>query len=159
MYVVIGATGNTGRVITERLLTEGQRVRAIARNPEHLKPLAAKGAEPFVADVTDTDALTKAFTGTDAVYAMIPPNLATSDVRAYQDKVVSAIAGALEKAGVKHSVALSSFGADKPDKTGPVVGLQKRRSTRSPALTCCTCVPVTLWRTRWHRWESSRPSA
>lgn len=125
MYVIIGATGNTGKVITERLLAEGQKVRALARNPEHLRPLAAKGAEPFMADVTDSAALTKAFTGADAVYAMIPPNVAAPDVLAYQDKVVSSIAGALEKTGMKHAVALSSIGADKPDKTGPVVGLHR----------------------------------
>jgi uncharacterized protein YbjT (DUF2867 family) len=123
MYVVTGATGNTGRVITERLLAEGQKIRAIGRNPEHLKPLAAQGAEPFVADVTNAAALTRAFTGADAVYAMIPPNVAAQDVHAYEDSVVAVIAAALEKAGVRHAVTLSSIGADKPDKTGPVVGL------------------------------------
>src|SRR5260370_20484976 len=123
MYVVIGATGHTGRVVAERLLAEGQKVRALSRNPEHLKPLAAKGAEPFVAAVTEGAAVTKAFTAAEAVYAMIPPNLAAPDVRAYEDKVVASIAAALEKTGVKHAVALSSFGADKPDKTGPVLGL------------------------------------
>jgi uncharacterized protein YbjT (DUF2867 family) len=131
MYAVTGATGNTGKVITERLLAEGQEVRAVGRNPEHLKPLAAKGAEPFVADVTNAAALTRAFTGADAVYAMIPPNVAAPDVRAYEDRVVSAIGGALEKAKacVKHAVTLSSIGADKPDKTGPVVGLHHLEET------------------------------
>jgi len=39
--------------------------------------------------------------------------------------VGGAIAKALENAGVKHAVTLSSFGADKPDKTGPIVGLHE----------------------------------
>ena len=34
-----------------------------------------------------------------------------------------ALAAAIEKSGVKYAVVLSSVGADKPDKTGPVVGL------------------------------------
>jgi len=33
-------------------------------------------------------------------------------------KVTESIAKALEKGGVTHAVTLSSFGADKPDKTG-----------------------------------------
>ena len=33
------------------------------------------------------------------------------------------LAAAITKNGVKHAVALSSFGADKPDRTGPVLGL------------------------------------
>jgi uncharacterized protein YbjT (DUF2867 family) len=123
MYVVTGATGNTGKVVAERLLADGKQVRVVGRNAERLQPLTAKGAEPFVADVTDATALTKAFSGADAVYAMIPPNVAITDVRGYQDQVVSAIAEGLQETGVKHVVALSSFGADKPDKTGPVLGL------------------------------------
>ena len=125
MYVVTGATGNTGKVVAERLLAQGKKVRTLSRSAEHLQALAAKGAEPFVADVSDAAALTKAFTGAEGVYAMVPPNVVTSDVRGYQDRVTDAIAGALEnaKAGIKHAVTLSSFGADKPDKTGPVVGL------------------------------------
>jgi uncharacterized protein YbjT (DUF2867 family) len=123
MYVVIGATGNTGKVVAERLLAKGESVRVMGRSAERLQPLVAKGAEPFVADVTDAAALTKAFTGADAVYAMVPPNVAISDVGSYQARVVAAIAEALQKSGVKHVVALSSFGADKPDRTGPVLGL------------------------------------
>jgi hypothetical protein len=37
--------------------------------------------------------------------------------------VGEAVATAIEKSGIKHAVVLSSVGADKPDKTGPVVGL------------------------------------
>jgi uncharacterized protein YbjT (DUF2867 family) len=54
---------------------------------------------------------------------MIPPNLTSNDVRAYQERVSDAIAGAVRKAGVKHVVSLSSVGADKASGTGPVVGL------------------------------------
>jgi uncharacterized protein YbjT (DUF2867 family) len=123
MYVVTGATGNTGKVAAERLLAGGKKVRVVGRSAERLQTLAAKGAESFVADITDAGALTKAFSGAEAVYAMIPPNVAITDVRGYQEQVASAIAEALQKTGVKHVVALSSIGADKPDKTGPVVGL------------------------------------
>ena len=129
MHVVIGATGNTGKVVTERLLAQGKRVRAIARHADRLQALATKGAEPFAADVTDSQALTRAFTGAEAAYAMIPPNIAADDVRAYSDQVIASIAGAIVKAGVKHAVVLSSFGADKPEKTGPVVGLHKLEET------------------------------
>lgn len=123
MYVVTGATGHTGKVAAERLLADGKKVRVVGRSAERLQPFAAKGAEPFVADVTDAAALTKAFSRAEAVYAMIPPNVSITDVRGYQDQVVSAITDALQKSGVKHVVTLSSFGADKLDKTGPVVGL------------------------------------
>ncbi len=125
MYVVTCATGNTGKVVADRLLAQGKKVRALSRSAEHLQALATRGVEPFVADLTDASALTKAFTGAEGVYAVVPPNIATSDVHGYQNQVVNALASALEKAGVKLAVALSSFGADKPDKTGPVAGLHQ----------------------------------
>lgn len=125
MYVVTGATGNTGRVIANRLLDAGKKVRVIGRNADRLKAFTARGAEPFVADVTDQAALSKAFTGAEAVYAMIPPDIANPDPRAYQQRVSDALAGAIKAAGVKHVVALSSIGADKASGTGPVVGLHE----------------------------------
>jgi uncharacterized protein YbjT (DUF2867 family) len=123
MYVVTGATGNTGRVVANRLLDQGKKVRVIGRNRERLQPFVARGAEAFVADLSDQTAVTQAFAGANAVYAMIPPDVASPDFRAQQGRVTAAIAAALEHAGVTHAVTLSSIGADKESGTGPVVGL------------------------------------
>ena len=123
MFVITGATGNTGRVIAEKLLAHGEKVRVIGRNSDRLAQFVKKGAEAFAADITDADALSKAFEGATAVYAMVPPDIASTDPRGYQDKVSDALARALEHAHVTHAVVLSSIGADKASKTGPVVGL------------------------------------
>jgi uncharacterized protein YbjT (DUF2867 family) len=123
MYVVTGATGNTGHIVARTLLANGRKVRAIGRSADRLRPIVAEGAEAFVADLSDKQALTKAFNGARAVYAMIPPNVTAEDVRGYQDRIVEATAFALAEAKVGYTVTLSSVGADKPAKTGPVVGL------------------------------------
>ncbi len=123
MYVITGATGNTGRVIVNGLLARGEKVRAVARNADHLKEESAKGAEAFVAQLDDSDSLARALEGAKAAYFMIPPDLRNPDYRAYQDQLVESIGKAVEKASLSHAVVLSSVGADKPDKTGPVVGL------------------------------------
>jgi uncharacterized protein YbjT (DUF2867 family) len=123
MYVVTGATGHTGSVVAKSLLKKGAKVRVIGRSVERLKGFAAEGAEPFATDFTDVGGVTKALVGATAAYVMMPPNLASPDLRAFQNRVTDAIAAALESAGVTHVVTLSSIGADKPDKTGPVVGL------------------------------------
>ena len=123
MYVVTGATGHTGHIVAKQLLANGQKVRVIGRSADRLQALAAAGAEPFVADLADKQALSKAFTGARAVYAMVPPDVTSPHYRAHQDAVVDGLAAALGAAKVPYAVTLSSFGADKPDKTGPVVGL------------------------------------
>jgi uncharacterized protein YbjT (DUF2867 family) len=71
----------------------------------------------------DVAALTKAFEGATAVYALIPPNFASSDFYAYQMNTADAIAEALEAAGVRHVVTLSSVGADLTEGGGVVQGL------------------------------------
>ena len=123
MYVVLGASGNTGHVVAKNLLARGQKVRVVGRDAARLQPLAAEGAEVFIADVTDARALTKAFHKADSAYTLIPPNLTSNDVRAFQDRVSDAIVTAVQNAGVKNVVSLSSIGADKTAGTGPVVGL------------------------------------
>jgi uncharacterized protein YbjT (DUF2867 family) len=125
MIVVTGATGNTARSAVEILLAHGQKVRVLGRSPEKLAAFAAKGAEPFVCNAIEAAPLTRAFTGADAVYAMIPANLAAENVAAYQDAVSDALAAAIRDSGVKHVVALSSIGAHLPDRTGPVTGLHR----------------------------------
>ena len=123
MYVVLGASGNTGHVVAKTLLSQGGKVRAFGRNATHLQALATEGAEIFTGDVTDAETLAKAFEGAKSAYVMIPPNAATDDYRGFQDRVSDAIASAARKAGVQNIVSLSSIGADKANGTGPVVGL------------------------------------
>jgi uncharacterized protein YbjT (DUF2867 family) len=123
MHVILGATGHTGSVIANVLLDMGKKVRVVGRDEKKLTPFVSRGAEAFAADVLDKEALCRAFDGAEAVYSLTPPNLTSSNLRAYQDQVIDTVASALETTGVKYAVTLSSFGADKPDKTGPVAAL------------------------------------
>lgn len=123
MYVVLGATGNTGSIVANTLLDHGKRVRVVGRDAKKLAPFVSRGAEAIVADATDAEALTKAFAGMEGVYAVTPPNVTSDNYRAHQDSVTEAVATAIEATGVKYVVTLSSVGADKEEKTGPVVGL------------------------------------
>jgi uncharacterized protein YbjT (DUF2867 family) len=136
MYVILGATGNTGKIVAETLLDSGQKVRVVGRSKGRLEGFTVLGADVFEANVADSAALTTAFTGARAVYALVPPNMVSPDYRAEQDAASASVAKALEASGVTHVVALSSFGADKADKTGPVAGLHvmEERFSQIPKL-------------------------
>ncbi len=125
MIAVIGASGNTGRVVAETLLAQGEKVWAIGRDTSRLASLVQKGAVSYAANVTHAAELAKAFEGAEGVYVMLPPDPAAADIRAYQSAVSDALASAIQKAKVPYALALSSIGADKPDRTGPVVGLHE----------------------------------
>lgn len=125
MYVITGATGNTGRVVAEQLLAAGKKVRGVGRSTEKLQALVAQGGEPFVADTADAASLTRAFAGCEGAYLMIPPNPSSADPLAYRTQVSDSLVAALAKTKVKHAVTLSSIGADKTEGTGPVAGLHE----------------------------------
>jgi uncharacterized protein YbjT (DUF2867 family) len=91
MYVITGATGNTGKIIASTLLEAGKEVRIIARNTEKAKELTEKGAELFQGSTNDVGFLKKAFAGASTVYAIIPMNMQAADYTAFQMEHVNAI--------------------------------------------------------------------
>jgi len=136
MHAVIGATGNTGRVVTHRLLEAGEPVRAIGRSADRLRGLANAGAESVVASCDDRAALEQALRGAQTVYAMTPPEYTAPDAAEYQRRVGEAIADAIRKTGVPHVVHLSSVGAQNRSGAGPVSGLG-RQEERLDAIPSC----------------------
>jgi len=125
MYVITGATGNTGKTIALSLLEAGKKVRIIGRDAEKAKELIEKGAELFQGSTDDVELLKKAFDGATAVYAMLPMDMQTEDYTAFQMKYATAIADALVASKVKYVVSLSSQGAHLESGTGVVLGLHK----------------------------------
>jgi uncharacterized protein YbjT (DUF2867 family) len=123
MYVITGATGNTGHVIAAALREVGKKVRVIGRDAGKLIDLTTKGAEAAVGNLNDTAFLKRAFAGATAVYAMIPANFTAPNFRAYQNEIADAMAEAVKAVGVKYVVTLSSVGAHLTEKAGVVQGL------------------------------------
>jgi len=119
MYVILGASGNTGLIIANFLLSKGEKVRVVGRDVGRLQRFVRKGAEAFTADVSDAAALTKAFSGARAAYLMLPPITSRED----QERESDAIAKAVKESGLRYAVHLSSYGAHVPQGTGPVTGL------------------------------------
>jgi uncharacterized protein YbjT (DUF2867 family) len=126
MIAVTGATGRTGRRVTEILLAKGEKVRVVGRDAKKLAPLAELGAEPFVGNVEDASYVTKAFTGVAAVYLVLPEDLSQQDLRAHQERVSDCYAAAIKNAHVRFVINLSSIGAQHAKATGPIVGLHNQ---------------------------------
>lgn len=124
MYVIMGASGNTGKPLAMALLKAGKKVRVLSRTEDKVKELKAQGAEVMVGESSDVNYLTKAFTGATAVYAMIPPNFAAADFTDYQKKFADAVVEAVKKCNVKYVVSLSSVGTHLEEHSGVVFGLR-----------------------------------
>ncbi|PIY20899.1 MAG: NAD-dependent dehydratase, partial [Deltaproteobacteria bacterium CG_4_10_14_3_um_filter_60_8] len=111
--------------MARRLLEAGKKVRAVGRTAARLEPLVKLGAEASIADIAQVDAVARALDGATAAYLMLPPNFGAEDFLGYQQSVVESMATAIQRAGVKHAVFLSSVGAHLPDGTGPITGLHR----------------------------------
>jgi uncharacterized protein YbjT (DUF2867 family) len=120
---VLGATGNTGSVAAKRLLERGEKVRAVGRDLYKLRQLVELGAESVTADAYDVAALTKAFEGAKGAYVLLPPRAKDPDLLGSGDKMSTAITEAIKASGISHVVLLSSIGAQRPNKTGPIQAL------------------------------------
>jgi len=132
MICIFGASGNTGAAAAAHLLKAGKsgksgksglKVRVVGRKREKLAALVQAGAEGCVGDIENAAFVREALAGAEAAYVLIPPNFATDDFRAYQARVVDALVGGIEAAGVRHVALLSSLGAQHAAGTGPIVGL------------------------------------
>jgi len=121
MYIVSGATGQTGSVVARTLLEKGLPVRVIVRSEEKGKSWKNLGAEVAVADVHDADALTKALTGGKVLYLMNPPNEQSEDMFVETEKVITVFQTAIENSSLEKLVVLSSVGAQHSSGTGPIV--------------------------------------
>ena len=119
VYAILGASGNTGAIISDSLLSKGKKVRVMGRDGGRLQRFVRKGAEAFTADMSDAAALTKAFGGARAAYLILPPITTRED----QEQQSDAIAKAVKESGLRYAVYLSSYGAQVPEGTGPVTGL------------------------------------
>lgn len=120
MFVVLGVTGHTGKVVAETLLARRQPVKVVVRSADQGAAWRTKGAEVALASLDDVPALTRAVQGASGLYLLIPPNYGASAWLAEQRKRVDQAAEAVKAGGVAHVVLLSSVGAQLPDGTGPI---------------------------------------
>jgi uncharacterized protein YbjT (DUF2867 family) len=129
MFVVFGASGNTGKIVASTLLAQKHAVRVVLHGEAGGSEWRDKGAEVVVADVDDRAALERALRGASGTCVLLPPAFHSTQVRTDNDRRAKNLAAAIRAAGVGHAVLLSSIGAQHADGTGPVLSLHDAEST------------------------------
>jgi uncharacterized protein YbjT (DUF2867 family) len=105
MILVTGATGTVGREVVAQLLTAGQRVRAMTRDPTKVN--LNGGVEVVQGDFNAPDTLASAVKGVERVFSLtFGPQTGIHEKN---------LARAAKASGVRHIVKLSALGGD--DKT------------------------------------------
>ena len=120
MFVVVGATGNTGSAVVETLLNRKQPVRIVVRSAEKAASWKAKGAEVAVASLEDVPSMAKALEGASGLYLLVPPNYGATAWLSEQRQRMDQATESVKASGVPHVVFLSSIGAHIAKGTGPI---------------------------------------
>ena len=151
MFVVLGASGQTGKVAAQTLLRQKEKVRVVLHDVAKGKAWAEAGADVAVANVDDGAALERAFGGAQGAYLLLPPNFGSNQVRADNNRRSQTLARAIEAAGVPHVVLLSSVGAQQSEGTGPVLGLRDAETVFSRARAAVTFIRAAYFMENWGR--------
>lgn len=125
MYVVTGASGNTGKIVAKRLLAAGKKVRVVVREAAKAAELAAQGAEVVTADLTDAPAFTKALAGATGLYLLSPPDMGAADFLKERAAWLASVVATVKAARVPHVVFLSSISADRASGTGIILSVHE----------------------------------
>ncbi|MBV7705588.1 NmrA/HSCARG family protein [Nocardia nova] len=109
---VIGATGQQGGAVADRLLADGWQVRVLTRRPDsdRARSLAQTGAQVIAGSLEDPATIDRCVDGAYGVYSVHPGPLTPE-----QDEVKAgkAVTDAAVKYGVAHLVYSSGLGADR----------------------------------------------
>jgi uncharacterized protein YbjT (DUF2867 family) len=123
--LLLGATGRTGKHIIEEAIIRGHKISAIARDPEKLKDFKINIIQgtPY-----DYETVERAITDCDAVINTLNISRKSDNpwasLAAPKDLISTSASNsikAMEKAGIKRFVALSTIGAGRSWKTTPVI--------------------------------------
>lgn len=143
MYAITGITGQVGTALGQQLLDDGLPVRAVVRDAAKGEVWAARGAEVALADVNDAAALTRAFSGAEAVFVLLPPTFDPSEGYTEARRTIAALREALAAARPARVVALSTIGAQatQPNLLNQLGIMEREFSTLG--------LPVTFLRAAW----------
>ena len=111
MFAITGITGNIGGQVARTLLASHLPVRAIVRDQGKAQTWSAQACEIAQADIFDSNALSVAFRGAEAVFILIPPYFDPAPGFPEAHSIAVALKSAIESAHPNRVVYLSTIGA------------------------------------------------
>ena len=121
---ITGSLGHISNPLAKELIENGHSVTIISSKLENKSKIESLGATAAIGTIEDVDFLTTAFTSADAVYTMIPPDNffdQSLDLKTYYGRIATNYFQAIEQAGVKRLVHLSSIGAHLDKESGIIL--------------------------------------
>lgn len=149
--VVVGAHGQIARLLTRRLVRQGDTVRGVIRNPDHADDVQEDGAQPVLLDLEAPGAesdLVRAAEGADAIVFAAGAGPGSSAERKttvdHRGAVISVQAA--ERAECKRFVLVSSMGTDDPPQDDEIFSVYLRAKADAERDVRAADIPATIVR-------------
>jgi uncharacterized protein YbjT (DUF2867 family) len=116
--IIVGASGQVGSYIIDRLVANEIPTIAVVRDPNKLK----NSNLPFrQADLFNTDQVVKAFNGATTAFLLTPENPSSNDIIDDTKRIIENYRKAIEANKIKRIICLSSIGAHIEGKSGNLI--------------------------------------
>jgi uncharacterized protein YbjT (DUF2867 family) len=143
--VVTTPTGNIGSKLVPILLERGADVTVIARHPDKVKELAARGVKVVKGEHSNVDVLKEAVQSADSLFFLIPPPYGSHDPIGDYRRFGETAAQVASTLGNLHIVFLSSAGANRVHGTGLIEGLYQAEEKLRSATKNVTALRANLF--------------
>jgi uncharacterized protein YbjT (DUF2867 family) len=118
MHIILGGNGHIGSVLAQTLLSQGELVTVVSRNPSTIATWQKRGAQVAIVDVHDTLELHHVFTTGKRLFLLNPPANPATDTDVEERKSLISILRAIENSGLEKIVAESTYGAQPGHQIG-----------------------------------------
>lgn len=149
LIAIVGGHGQIGRRLTRLLTVQGDSVRALVRNPDHVADVVTDGAEAVLCDLEDDNAdVDGAVSGADAVVfaAGAGPGSGPERKVSVDQQGVARTVAAAERAGVRRYVVIGSMGSGNPPDDDEVFSVYLRAKAEADRIALASGLDVTVVR-------------
>jgi uncharacterized protein YbjT (DUF2867 family) len=120
MIVVTTPTGKIGSQVVQQLVTAGESVRIITRDPSKLPSELRDKLQVFTGSLDDGTVLKQALEGADSLFLVVPPSFKGNNDTEYYMQFTRPACRAVEQRQVRRVVSVSGLGRGLPMNAGPV---------------------------------------
>ncbi len=125
MILVTTPTGNTGSMILQHLVEQGQQVKIFVRDPGKIPAGILENVEVATGSLLNEYEFTQALEGCDTLYFCVPQSNTQENVNAYYEEFAEVASKAIKNAGTKRVVYLSGGGKGSNLHAGLITALHR----------------------------------
>lgn len=121
MEIVIGAAaGNIGSRIAKKVASANHSAVLLGNKLSSLHDLNIPNSSSYEVDMSNLEQVVEHTKGADAIFWLVPPNIAVSSLKEWYDDIIAAGVAAIKENKIPRVVAISSLGAGISDNLGTV---------------------------------------